>query len=278
MRPKFIVLITVMTLLTTLLGILPKLSADRQPISRTGEMPAAAAYAPRQALAANYRPSQRVESATVPTVLAIPVHPAPAYPAANSYYAPAMKNVDTALYSFVHTVTNGNANEVVGVYVEDSLALQVTQQPSDNPNFVSTEPEKVTQFAAANRYRTIGLLAHNYLAGMHFSNLRISQIVTVIYGDGSLHYYKIDGIERYQALSPTSPQSEFVDLNNGQNAHLSASDVFRREYTHGDRVIFQTCIQADNDPSWGRLFIIASPTSAPTTFVRPYNTRVMTWF
>jgi hypothetical protein len=183
--------------------------------------------------------------------------------------------IEPDLDSFAHSVLNGNANQVAGIYVSGVLALPVRQQPNDNPNFVSTDDGVVTQFAAASRFRTIGLLAHNYLAGTLFSNLKLSQVVSVIFGDGHMKTYRINKVERYQALSPTSPQSDFIDLNDGKNSRLTAGDVFQRIYTQGDSVVFQTCILNNGDPSWGRLFITAIPVeTSPSTFVSPARMRM----
>lgn len=288
MRPRFIVLITVMSILTTLLSSFPKVSARRNPISQTGDMAAAAV---------------QQNPATVPTVVARPVRSAyqvnnpsiavrvvgksavvaaapAAVQAAAPAVAPAAPAASPALEAFAQSLVNGNTNQVVGVYVQGTLALPVLQQPNDNPNYVSTEDETVTQFAAANRFHTIGLLAHNYLAGTHFSNLKISDVVVVVYGNGDKKYYQVNKVERYQALSPTSPQSDFVDLNDGKNTRLTAGDVFSHVYTQGDQVVFQTCILNNGDPSWGRLFITAVPMrNQPTSYVSPESTlRFNRWF
>ena len=173
-------------------------------------------------------------------------------------YYPATASLP-ALDSFINSVMNGKATQVVGVYVPGTLALPTVQQPATQPNFVSREPETTTQFLAASRFQTIGFLAHNYLAGTHFFDLKMFQTVIVIYGNGKLGYYQIVDIQKYQALTPNSPHSDFVDLNGPVNNHLTAGDLFDRVYAKGDRVIFQTCILNNGEPSWGRMFIIATP-------------------
>lgn len=184
-----------------------------------------------------------------------------------------------ALDTFVQSVINGNANEVVGVYVPGTFALTISQQPGNEPNFVSRKPEIITQFAPATRFNTIGLLAHNYLAGDHFYDLSKSQTIILVYGTGNLSYYKIIDIQRYQALSPNSPQSDFVDLNTGANEKLSAADLFQRIYSKGNQVVFQTCINAHGDPSWGRIFIIATPVESRTDAKEsPLRSRILSFF
>jgi hypothetical protein len=124
--------------------------------------------------------------------------------------------------------------------------------------FVSTQPNTITQFRMAAQYDSVGLLAHDFLAGASFNQLKLGQEVVLVYGDSSLKKYQISEVQRYQALSPTSPYSNFVDLNT--NAKLSAEQLFLRTYGQGQStLVFQTCISTDKISSWGRLFIIARP-------------------
>lgn len=265
MRPKTILLITVMITMTALFTNFQQKFLHRpQAISQTGNMPAPAV------------------ASAVPTVRA--------YPVKNGYKAPVVEETvrtrqisdvpyATALNSFVQNIENGKREDVVGVFVPGTLALRIRQQPDNNANFVSTEPEIITQFNAASSFKTIGLLAHNYLAGTHFYDLKKDQTVIIVYGDGNLKYYKVNQIQRYQALTPTSPQSDFVDLNNTSEQRLSAGDVFQRIYTNGNQVVFQTCILNNGDPSWGRLFIIATPVeNGPSTMAVPQHSRFFAFF
>jgi hypothetical protein len=161
--------------------------------------------------------------------------------------------------TFVQSVSNGKANQVAGIYVENTLAYSVVRQPSSDPSFVSTNPDQVTQFGLASKYGSQAFLAHNYLAGATFSSLSEGQIVTVVYGDGSSQQFRIESIKRYQALSPDSTQSSFVDLESG--AQLSNSDLFHTMYNSDNSVVLQTCIAKDGVSTWGRLFVIAVPLS-----------------
>jgi hypothetical protein len=165
------------------------------------------------------------------------------------------------LDNFVAVVKNGQAGQVVGVYVPKVLALSVAQQPASKPAYVNTIPGYATQFGLAAQYGTTGLLAHNYLSGALFFNLSTGQEVDVIYGDGSIRRYSILIIRHFRALSPTNPASNFVDLDNNSGVQLSSSDLFYQIYAKGDRVVFQTCITANGNTSWGRLFVIATPIS-----------------
>ncbi len=171
-----------------------------------------------------------------------------------------------SLQDFTNQVKNGQKNAVVGVYVPGILALPVGQQPKDNAGFVTRNPDEVTQFNLAARYGTVGILAHNDLAGMEFSAIHINQSAIVIYGDGRDDYYQVSEMQKYQALSPTSTFSDFINLD-GSGERLTASKLFTRIYGPGKRLVFQTCIDAQGDSSWGRLFIIAEPVMSPVESV-----------
>ena len=180
-------------------------------------------------------------------------------------YAPAiMEGTENlpALEDFVQSIKNGQRNSVVGIYVPGVLALPVGQQPKDNAGFVTRQPDQVTQFSLAGRYGTIGILAHNDLAGTEFSEIEINQLAVVIYGDGHEDYYEVSEFQKYQALSPTSTFSDFINLD-GSNERLTASKLFTRVYGPGKRLVFQTCIEGYGDSSWGRVFIIAKPVAKP---------------
>jgi hypothetical protein len=159
---------------------------------------------------------------------------------------------------FSQSVVNGNGSQLVGVYVNSILANPVVQQPAGKPSYVSTEDGKVTQFASASKYGSIGLVAHNNLAGANFSLLQVGDIITLVYGDGSARNYSVTQIKQYQALSPTSPYSSFKDLDDPSTI-LSVNTVFTKIYAVKDRLVLQTCIAKDGIDSWGRLFVIAEP-------------------
>jgi hypothetical protein len=162
------------------------------------------------------------------------------------------------LIDFSASVNNSNANQITGVYVQNLMALPVVQQPSGQAGYVSTSADTLTQFAAASKYGTTGLLAHNYLAGANFFNLSRGSIITIVYGDGHTKYFSVSAIKQYQALSPSSPYSQFINLSN-PGVTLSSNDLFYETYGLGNVLILQTCIAKGNESSWGRLFVIAEP-------------------
>jgi hypothetical protein len=159
--------------------------------------------------------------------------------------------------NFSASVENGEADMLRGVYVPNVLALPVVQQPSDQPYFVSDHDGEVTQFSVASQYGNIGLLAHDTLSGKLFSKLALSQEVRLVYGNGRVERFVISSILRFQALQPTSVTSTFRSLD--RNETLSAGDLFNRAYGGKRHLVFQTCIDANGNASWGRLFVLAEP-------------------
>ena len=158
--------------------------------------------------------------------------------------------------TFVKSLINGNKKQVVGVYVEKLMALKVVQQPANDPGFVSTVKETATYFAMVKNYLgNTGLLAHNYLAGIYYFDLQPGQSVVLIYGDGHTEEYVVSKSDRYQAVNPTSPTSNFINLASGET--LTSTDLFNRVYGGTSKTTFQTCIAQGNESSWGRLFVIA---------------------
>lgn len=167
---------------------------------------------------------------------------------------------DDSLLSFAEfnkSVQNGEAGVLRGVYVPDVLALPVVQQPANKPYYVSNRDDQITQFAIASQYGNTGLLAHNTLSGRLFSQLAMGQEVRLVYGDGKVEYYVIAQSMRFQALQPESVSSSFRNLDRSET--LTSGQMFNRAYMGESRVVFQTCIAAEGDPSWGRLFVIAVP-------------------
>jgi hypothetical protein len=163
-----------------------------------------------------------------------------------------------ALREFVVATKTGDPKSLVGVYVPGVLALPIVQQPANQPGFVSQTPGVVTQFRMAKDYGTEALLAHNTLSGELFFNLHAGQRVILVYGDGRVKFYRVTELNSYQALSPNSPYSNFIDLSDTGRV-LSAADVFLQNFGIAGRLVFQTCIESQGVESWGRLFVTAQP-------------------
>lgn len=170
--------------------------------------------------------------------------------AASSSTSPSFLSVST----FSDQVANGNSGQVTGIYAENLFALPVVQQPSGNAGYVSGSGNTATQFKMAS---ALGFLAHNYLAGSLFFYLYSGAPISVVFGDGQVRNYVVSQVRKFQALSPDSPYSDFVDLASGST--LTATDLFYQTYGVSGQVVLQTCISSGGNSSWGRLFVIATP-------------------
>jgi hypothetical protein len=175
----------------------------------------------------------------------------------NPISALAMAGSTPNFTEFSQSVQNGQADVLTGVYVSDVMALPVVQQPYSNAGYVSSNDGEVTQFRMPSQFGNIGILAHNHLSGSSFSQLTVGHEVRLVNGDGSVEYFVIAEILRYQALQPNNPYSSFRNLDKDET--LSAEQMFKRVYFGERHVTFQTCIEAEGNQSWGRLFVIAIP-------------------
>jgi hypothetical protein len=166
--------------------------------------------------------------------------------------------IDRVFDTFVRSVINGRSDVIVGVYVENILALPVVQQPSSSSAWVSPNDFETTQFIMAFVIAgNVGLLAHNFLAGRFFFDLMPGHIVQLIYGDGSVVEYELMEIKQYQALQPNSVYSDFVDLETGET--VSSTNLFNVVYAGEHHLTFQTCLNREGNSEWGRHFPIAYP-------------------
>jgi len=146
----------------------------------------------------------------------------------------------------------------IGLFIPDLMAYPVVQQPSNNPAYVAPADGVLTHFGLAAGYGSTGLLAHNTAAGAQFSQLSLGQMIYLVRGDKSIEAYKITKVRRFRALQPTSPYSDFIDIDQ-PGVRLTATDLFYQVYAGDGHVTLQTCITADGLETWGRLFLIAEP-------------------
>lgn len=176
-----------------------------------------------------------------------------------------------SLRSFVSSVENGRSTVIRGVYARDTFALPVVQQPKDNPAYVSSAQDYVTEFSMARRYGTMGMLAHNHLAGASFFALEKGDKISLVYGNGKIETFIVTKIIRYQALSPNSPYTPFLDLETGKTK--TVEQVFYEMYSGKGHLTLQTCIAQGDELSWGRLFIVAEPMPPIERGEHPNNDR-----
>ena len=174
-----------------------------------------------------------------------------------------------SLDMFTRQVWNGDPGIVTGLFIDSKLALQVIQQPSQDPTFVSGQANAATQFSIAEQFDSLGFLAHNYLAGAQFFYIRGSDIIHVIRGNGHIDRYQVKEIRRLQALQPRDPYSDFKDLQTG--TLLNVTELFSQTYAMHDQVILQTCIASEGEEAWGRLFIIAIPYTAEINYLQKFS-------
>jgi hypothetical protein len=169
----------------------------------------------------------------------------------------ASEAADPALLEFIESIKDPQREGlIVGVYSPEVLAFRVVQQPSSESIFVSVQPDEVTQFRRAKKYGSIGLLAHNYLAGQNFFNLQTGARLYVVAWDGSYQVFEIYAIEDYQALTLYT----YKDLASGKS--LDQYALFDRVYRgNDDKLTLQTCLEKNGNLSWGRRFVLARPVS-----------------
>jgi hypothetical protein len=167
------------------------------------------------------------------------------------------------LDAFASDLITGDAAELVGVYAPDLFAHRVVQQPPGEPGFVSDLADVLTQYGKASELGSTGILAHNYLAGSRFASLSTGQVIHLVYGNGRTVTYVISEVARFKALQPNSAFSAFEDLQ--EDSRVGASELFSRMYGRPGVLVFQTCIKAEGNLSWGRLFVAALPISRSRT-------------
>jgi len=159
---------------------------------------------------------------------------------------------------FIEDLKTGEADKIVGLWVENVMALRVVYQPANDPSFVSTIDNVATYFMYPwQKAGNHGLLAHNYLAGRFFFDVKLGDIVTLVFGDGNYMDFEVTEIKAYQALQPNSPYTNFIDLESGEQ--LTVNNVFIDVYMGDFHTVLQTCIAMGSETEWGRNFTIAPP-------------------
>jgi hypothetical protein len=128
----------------------------------------------------------------------------------------------------------------------------------------------------ASQYSTIGILAHNTAAGEAFFDIQTDDIIYLVQSSGEVQAFIVIEIQKYQALSPDDPFSNFVDLSNPSSI-ISAQTLFLRTYGKGGGLILQTCIESAGNPSWGRLFVIAQPLSVVSSSTQKISSPFVTY-
>ena len=133
------------------------------------------------------------------------------------------------------------------------------EQPAGRKTFVSEEKDTLTAFRTPSSNGIYGFLAHNFLAGKHFFELKPDSRIEISDQDGQQKKYEVKKILEFQAKNPRSPRSDFIDLKSGET--ISATALFKKIYTGSHRLVLQTCISKEGNDEWGRCFLIAEPQS-----------------
>lgn len=144
----------------------------------------------------------------------------------------------------------------MGLWLPNLTGLTVVNQPPGQPGYVSEAPLTATRFQLADHFGSIGLLAHAYFAGSTLQHLKPGEIVSIIYGDGSVTDYQIVEIRKYQAVDPGDEHTAFLSNASGDE-QISQEELFYQIYGQPDRLVLQTCIVENNENRWGRKFIIS---------------------
>jgi hypothetical protein len=161
------------------------------------------------------------------------------------------------IQEFTRRVADGRPGSISGLYAPGVLALRVVQQPAGDSSFISVEGGTATEFQAADQVGSIGLLAHNTLAGADFYRLSRGDQLVLIYGDGRARRFKISQIADYQRLALSDLRSDFWSLDT--QTQQTASEVFDQYYRQPDRLTLQTCLARDGVNDWGVHFVVADP-------------------
>jgi hypothetical protein len=171
-------------------------------------------------------------------------------------YAKDIPSTLPQLDTFIETVKNGDV-ALRGVYVPNVMAFAIEKQPVGYPGYVSTADSVVTQFSIATEVGNVGLLAHNTHAGASFTGIQQGDSIILVYGDGRIETFMTQSIQRYQALEPLNPYSQFRDIET--QTTFTAEELFNNVYRGDYHLTLQTCIENNGNASWGRLFIVATP-------------------
>ena len=218
--------------------------------------------------AVNSGPSSLPKSSLPADIVATPIYTetsvVAAYPTDSSFLLPLGTPTLSAptitlppLDQFIQQVADGRAGDVSGLYIQGITELKIVQQPNANLAYIDENEGTATQFQSANVFGAIGLLAHNFLAGRDFFQIKAGQDMILVNGDGSTTHYTVSNIADYQRLTPSDLRSNFLELTSNQQ--LTADQLFGKFYKKAHHLILQTCIENGGNPDWGVRFIDGDP-------------------
>jgi hypothetical protein len=173
--------------------------------------------------------------------------------------AAAQTTTNSTLPTSIDSVQRNQPGPPQSLYVPDFISLEVVQQPTDDPVFVSSQQNTLTQFRQASTMgNSVGLLAHHSKAGKNFDRFVPGDDIYLSYADGKTEHFVVTKVYHFKALDLDNPWGNFIDLENGKR--FSAKELFYKVYGGSDyHLTLQTCIETEESAFWGRLFVIAEP-------------------
>ncbi len=143
------------------------------------------------------------------------------------------------------------------VFAPRVFEFQVIQQPENEDGYVSPVPEIVTQYRLPTQEGVAALIAHNYLAGRKFYELKPGAQIWLFFDDHSARSYRITQISKFRKVSPALLTSDLVDLVD--QTTLTSNQAYDRFYTGAQHLTLQTCLEGNGRLDYGLMFVVAEP-------------------
>ena len=132
-------------------------------------------------------------------------------------------NVDTSITDKAIPITGNNKMPpVVILFIGNNKAIRVAQQPLNDISYVTDRDNLLTQIWS-DKLSSIGLVAHNYLAGKNFEGIKEGNQIVLVYDDETAQTFIVDNLK----ILPFTTEIEKV-------------------YNKSDTLILQTCIDEYN--------------------------------
>lgn len=132
-------------------------------------------------------------------------------------------------------------------------SLEVRYQGGEY-GFVADLRGAVTLFQAAWDDGSLGFLAHNYLAGAAFYELRAGNLLRVTAADGSSRWYVVRETMVFTAIDPGKWWTDVIDE---EGRRWSQEEVYAGLYERQGWVVLQTCWGEGRYAGWW--FAVAEP-------------------
>jgi hypothetical protein len=146
------------------------------------------------------------------------------------------------------------------LFGSDGPMISIADLPVSPDGFVPWINE-LTLFDV-NRYglpHTTALLVHSFMdTAQNIYSLKEADVF-FLYQGNEISFWRVEEIDMYQALTPDSTQSDFIDLENPGEV-LDTNTAFWEVYgavRDQETIVLQTCFTRDGDPNWGRYFVRA---------------------